>query len=71
MTSILVTARGETHAINIFDGDEGGQQERLALWLTDHLDPGRVLVNPRASTGTRPRELCDVFAQLLGWTVPN
>jgi hypothetical protein len=60
--STLITRRLERSPLGLFERDEGGQQEHLALWLTDLLDPDGVLLNPLVLSGGRaPRELCDIL----------
>jgi hypothetical protein len=52
------TSRG---LVWLFDKDEGGQQEALALWLLDSLEPDRAVRSPQIHEGSRVRELTDVL----------
>lgn len=45
--------------ISLFHPDEGGQQEEIAVWLTDNLDPTGCAKGPFIETSPR-RELSDV-----------
>lgn len=47
--------------INLFSKDEGGQQEQLAVWLTDSLHPLGVHHSPQIPKGSGKRELTDIL----------
>ena len=42
-------------------GDEGGQQENLAVWMTDSLQPSGVNHSPQVPKGKGHRELTDLL----------
>ncbi len=56
-----ITNRGTNSPIHIFNRDEGGQQEQLALWLTDSLQFSGAIHSPQVQKGTRRRELTDLL----------
>jgi len=66
VSSVLVTANGGAYPVELFADNEGAQQEHLAVWLTEHLDPGRVLVRPQVQNGAATRELCDLLMSYSG-----
>ena len=45
----------------MFSRDEGGQQEQLAVWLTDSLHPRGVHRSPQIPKGNGTRELTDIL----------
>lgn len=57
----FITSHGSSSPINLFHDDEGGQQEQLAIWLTDNLDPLHVYSSPRVPKGDSTQELTDVL----------
>lgn len=56
-----VTNRGTDTPVHIFHEDEGGQQEQLAVWLTDSLQVSGVVHSPQAPKGSGHRELTDLL----------
>lgn len=60
-TNIYITNAAQRSEIDLLDLDEGAQQERLALWLSDGLSIEGVAINPEIIDGGKRRELCDVF----------
>lgn len=56
-----VTNRGNDTPVHIFHQDEGGQQEQLAVWLTDSLQESGVIHSPQVSKGSGCRELTDIL----------
>lgn len=56
-----VTNRGTDTPIHIFHKDEGGQQEHLAVWLTDSLQVSGVVHSPQVPKGSGRRELTDLL----------
>jgi hypothetical protein len=52
---------GAVLSVSLLDRDEGGQQESLALWLTDNVQAGKVFRGPTIDSGPRRRELTDVL----------
>lgn len=47
-------------SLSLFSSDEGGQQEEIAVWLTDSLQPAGCAKGPFVETSPR-RELSDVL----------
>ena len=61
VTSQYVSHRTNTSPISIFNEDEGGQQEELALWLTNSLHAKGAVRSPQIHEPKRPRELSDIL----------
>ena len=59
--SHFVTSRATGSLIDLFNSDEGSQQEQLAIWLTDSLHPLGVHHNPQIPRGKKFRELTDIL----------
>ena len=60
--NFYITNQANSCPVNIFDSDEGGQQENLALWLTDNLHPRGAYASPQIPKGSGGlRELTDVL----------
>lgn len=57
----FVTSHGADSPIDFFNRDEGGQQEQLAIWLTDGLHPRSVHHSPQIPKGNGSRELTDIL----------
>lgn len=57
----FITAGASSSLINLFDGDEGNQQEQLGIWLTDNLQPLGVHHSPQIPKGAGTRELTDIL----------
>lgn len=57
----FITADASSSLIDLFDGDEGNQQEQLGVWLTDNLQPLGVHHSPQIPKGTGTRELTDIL----------
>lgn len=57
----FITSHGADSLINLFSRDEGGQQEQLAVWLTDSLHPRGVHYSPQIPKGNGKRELTDIL----------
>lgn len=57
----FITAGASSSMIDIFDGDEGNQQEQLGVWLTDNLQPFGVHHSPQIPKGKGTRELIDIL----------
>lgn len=58
----FVTAAAQSSLIDLFDKDEGNQQEQIGIWLTDNLDPMGVNYSPqRPYKEHETRELTDVL----------
>lgn len=57
----FITAGASSSLIDLFDGDEGNQQEQLGVWLTDNLQPSGVYHSPQIPKGTGTRELTDIL----------
>lgn len=56
-----ITNQAQRGFISIFDNNEGHQQEELAHWLTDNLDPAGSYRNPQVHEEGGVRELCDLL----------
>lgn len=57
----FVTSHGADSPVDLFSRDEGGQQEQLAVWLTDSLHPRGVHHSPQIPKGNGQRELTDIL----------
>jgi hypothetical protein len=57
----FITAGASASLIDLFDGDEGNQQEQLGVWLTDNLLPFGVHHSPQIPKGAGTRELTDIL----------
>ncbi|MFA6187352.1 MAG: hypothetical protein WC770_09135 [Phycisphaerae bacterium] len=56
-----ITSHATASPIELFDSDEGGQQEQMAIWLTDNLHPLGVYLSPQIPKDKGFRELTDVL----------
>ncbi len=56
-----ITNRGADSPIHLFNKDEGGQQEQLAMWLTDSLQLSGAVHGPQVPKGAGCRELTDLL----------
>ena len=61
ITSHYITNRASRSLISIFETDEGAQQEEIALWLTDNLQPTGAVKNPQVHELNKVRELSDLL----------
>ncbi|MFC3440001.1 hypothetical protein ACFOKF_02105 [Sphingobium rhizovicinum] len=57
----FITAGASSSLIDLFDSDEGNQQEQLGVWLTDNLQPFDVYHSPQIPKGAGTRELIDIL----------
>ena len=57
----FITSHGADSPIDLFSRDEGGQQEQLAVWLTDSLHPHGVHQGAQIPKGNGTRELTDIL----------
>lgn len=57
----FITSHASSSAVDLFNRDEGGQQEQLAVWLTDSLHPLGVHHGPEIPKGSGFRELTDLL----------
>lgn len=57
----FITASASASLIDIFDANEGNQQEQIGIWLTDNLQPSGVYHSPKILRGDRTRELTDLL----------
>lgn len=57
----LISSHGADSPIDVHCPDEGGQQEQLAVWLTDNLQPRGVHRSPQIPKGNGRRELTDIL----------
>jgi len=56
-----ITNQGAASPVHLFNRDEGGQQEQLAIWMTDSLQPSGVVHSPQVPKGGGRRELTDLL----------
>lgn len=56
-----ITNQAGISELSIFASDEGGQQETIALWLTDGLHPSGAIASPSIMLGGKLREFTDVL----------
>ncbi len=56
-----VTNTGTDSPVHLFNEDEGGQQEQLAVWLTDSLQHSGAVHSPQVPKGAGRRELTDLL----------
>jgi hypothetical protein len=59
--SHFITAGASSSLIDLFDNDEGNQQEQLGVWLTDNIQPLGVHHSPQIPKGSGTRELTDIL----------
>jgi hypothetical protein len=59
--SHFITAGASASLIDLFDKNEGNQQEQIGIWLTDNLDPLGVHHSPQIPKGKGTRELTDIL----------
>jgi hypothetical protein len=64
----LITNRVGVNELDLFDLDEGRQQEKLVIWLADNLHPTDVIDQPQIMKGGRLRELTDILLSYSGGT---
>jgi hypothetical protein len=57
----FITNNLTSSLIDIFDEDEGNQQEQIGVWLTDNLQASGVHLRPRVPAGSGTRELTDII----------
>lgn len=62
----LITNRAGVSEVDLFDLEEGRQQEKLVIWLTNNLHPTVVIDQPQIMKGGRLRELTDILLSYLG-----
>jgi len=55
-----ITNRAVANSLDLFDKDEGRQQEHLGIWLTDSLHPRGAHHSLQIPNGNRRRELTDI-----------
>lgn len=62
LRNTYITNRFSRSFVSIFNTDEGGQQEEIALWLTDNLQPIGAVKSPQVHEPAKPpRELSDLL----------
>lgn len=59
--SQFITSHATASPIELFNQDEGNQQEQIGIWLTDNLHPRGVYRSPKVPKGGGYRELTDIF----------
>lgn len=64
----LITNRSGVSEMDLFDFDEGRQQEKLVIWLADNLRPDVIIDQPQIMKGGRFRELTDILLSYSGGT---
>ncbi|MBA0340268.1 hypothetical protein D7U87_06010 [Stenotrophomonas maltophilia] len=57
----FITADAASSLIDLFDENEGNQQEQLGIWLTDNLHPLGIHHSPQIPKGSGTRELTDIL----------
>lgn len=60
LNATYITNKAGRSDLSLFNTDEGGQQEQIAVWLTDSLHPGGCVLSPQVYEKV-PRELSDVL----------
>lgn len=56
-----ITNQATVSPVHLFNSDEGGQQENLAVWITDSLQLSGVNHSPQVPKGKGRRELTDLL----------
>jgi hypothetical protein len=64
----LITSKSGISEVDLFDLDEGRQQEKLVIWLADNLHPDVIIDQPQIMKGGRCRELTDILLSYAGGT---
>jgi hypothetical protein len=64
----LITNRSGVSLMDLFDPDEGRQQEKLVIWLANNLHPDVIIDQPQILKGSRFRELTDILLSYSGGT---
>lgn len=59
--SHFITSHATASPIELFNQDEGSQQEQIGIWLTDNLQPRGVYRSPKIPKGKGHRELTDIL----------
>jgi hypothetical protein len=62
----LITNHAGVSELDLFDLDEGRQQEELVIWLSNNLHPTAVIDQPQIMKGGRLRELTDILLSYWG-----
>lgn len=58
--STYITNRAAANTLDLFDKDEGKQQEHIGIWLTDSLHPSGAYHSLQITNGKKSRELTDI-----------
>lgn len=61
ISNYFITNQASRSPLNLFDKDEGNQQEQISVWLTDNLHPQGAHHRPQIRKGTAIRELTDIL----------
>jgi hypothetical protein len=61
LKNTLITNSATASLIDLFDTDEGKQQEQIGVWLTDNLHPTGAYYSPQVPKGKQTRELTDIL----------
>lgn len=64
----LITSQSGVSEVDLFDLDEGRQQEKLVIWLANNLHPDVIIDQPQIMKGGRLRELTDILLSYSGGT---
>jgi len=64
--NFYITNQLQRSMIDLVNGDEGDQQETLAVWLTDALSITGAIQRPEVHEVSGPRELTDVLFSYVG-----
>ncbi|AIV89891.1 Uncharacterised protein [Burkholderia pseudomallei] len=57
----FITNNASASSLDLFDRDEGNQQEQIGIWLTDSLHPSGSHHSPQIPKGSQTRELTDIL----------
>lgn len=61
LRNVLITNRASSSLIDLFETNEGNQQEQIGIWLTDNLHLREVYHSPQVPHGRQTRELTDIL----------
>jgi len=68
LRSSLITHQAGVSELDLFNLDEGREQEKLVIWLADNLHPTSILDQPQIMKSGRFRELTDILLSYSGGT---
>lgn len=61
LRTMYITDKSVKVPLALFARNEGAEQEQLATWLIDHLQPAGSVRSPQVLTGSKHRELTDLL----------